>query len=307
MASIENVDFISVNSTPVITFIQNRLAFSSNVAGWTGTGGQTKYKFRITFTTPTTGSNLFVWVSVNDGSDTRITATYVNTIGVTWYGTFTYDGIVCTLALPVNTSYTDYEEFYVSKISTIEDGNFKWGTSKVHKCIFIDGAGSRTVYQEQVKTPLFGGVASYDTSITWYYKNNDPDVNVDLYARIGTSAFALKSSNCAYGVNKALNFTGLSPGTSYNIDVYAKQNGTLVKINSEEATYTKSTLSPPSWEYVLTQSSGSTETVNDEYLGSTIAQALSYLEGNFPSANYGYGDTALIESDQDVYYLFEID
>lgn len=293
MASIQKTKLRTPDSTKRITYITNDAEIITSYSGWTQ-DTETIYRFYYSgIVLPSNNFSLSVYV--NDSYVGTITATYVSGDSFNWNGTATYHGITLSISCGANSSQYLDEKFTLYKEDTLEDNEALFGASdKTYKIYFKDNSGTYLVYHEQIVAPTYQTSDVAHDEITWNFKNNDPDIPVNMYARIGTASFTLKASNVAVGANGALVFTGLSASTSYNVDVYCVPVTSALKINSAEATDTKTTNAPPvkTWVYKGTTGTYNYATTVGPYAICklfSISAGAAQLETNRPAASQVLG------------------
>ena len=228
-----------------VTTSNSKISVSS-YATWTQYK-ETLYKFLFDDEYLYTNTNATVKVYKDGVYIQTMTITCTSGNDLDWVGSGTYDGLTITISAST-LAYHDpfYCENTLYREDVLDDGEVDHDITngaRVYKVVVIDGDGSPTVFHEAIKTPSYVSYVRSYNYITWYFKNEDEDINVDMYARLGTDSFVLKASNVAPGANGTINFTGLAESTSYNVDVYCVPAGTEPKLDSEEATSTVSTTS----------------------------------------------------------------
>ena len=310
MASTLNTRIVHSSSTETIgiTYIREVTPIAISYGSWTGGPTTTLYKFRV-YGTPSSGLNLSIDVYKNGSFVNTVTLPYSSTDAFTWYSSSAtvIDGITMLGTMAKDVEYDDYEEFNIQTYNTLGNNDFKFGTSKVYKCIFIDGTGSHTVYQEQISEPIILGLDSKtQTQLAWEVENDDPDVTVNFWARLGTDSFVLKSSNIAPGSSGAPAFTGLSANTSYNMDVYSVDSVSGRKLNSEQNTDTQTTSPDYFWDFVDVHSEEEVGDINMQGDASTEAGAQADLTSSYPPNDETQGTVGVYYDGQEQWFIFDI-
>lgn len=319
MASIFNTKIRHANATRQITYITNDPEITTVYSSWSGTE-ETTYRFYY-YDVVSSSTNFLLLVYVNDVYEGTITATYQSGTAFTWNGVAYYDSITLNISCGAGSIQLLDEKFTLKKEDTLGLNDMMFGTNKVYKINFIDGTGTHLVYHEQIVTPTYYTRSLGTYNITWYYTNSDPDINVDMWARIGTASFTEMDSDIAPGAYGTLAFTGLSASTAYNIDIYCKPSTALLKIDSAQATNTQTTNAPPvkTWVYQGTTGTYSISWGTGGVSPPTCAKwhtsvSYSWLESNHAASGYAVGYKARVYVDDTAvpfpnrcYHYYEIE